>query len=401
METFECPTPEPLSDSIAITLLLAWLFYLTFVSRMIFAPLMPIIQEELNWSHARVGSLFLLQSIGATVAPVFVGWLTASIQHRGTLFVSNLMVGLSLILFTLLEKSTGSGIAMVLVGLSAGLHIPSAVATITAQVRKKDWGKAMGIHQIAPPANFISAPLIATLFLVYLTWQQIVFVMGLLNCMSAAVFLIFFKNSGRFPGKALHLSIVKEVVARKSFWLMVGLFSMAMAGTQGIYAMLPLYLVTEKSMDGVMANTLIGLSQIGGLIMVFFAGWVTDRVGIKKTLGTTLLLAGIFTILIGKLHGFWLIVSVSLQPVFVASFFPGAFAAVAQIAPPRLRSVNTALAPGFALLIGAGLVPAGIGYFAEWTSFSLGIVCTGLFILFGPLLANGLILGQYDDEDGC
>lgn len=89
MVDVECPMPEPFSASTGITVLLTWLFYLTFASRMIFAPLMPVIQEQLHWSHAQAGSFFLMQSIGLAVAPMFVGLFTASIRHRGTLFVSN------------------------------------------------------------------------------------------------------------------------------------------------------------------------------------------------------------------------------------------------------------------------------------------------------------------------
>ena len=41
---YDCPMPEPFSDKIGLTVSLAWLFYLGFVSRIILGPLMPAMQ---------------------------------------------------------------------------------------------------------------------------------------------------------------------------------------------------------------------------------------------------------------------------------------------------------------------------------------------------------------------
>jgi len=38
-----------------------------------------------------------------------------------------------------------------MLGVAAGLHMPSAMATITAMVNRQEWGKALAVHQTAPP----------------------------------------------------------------------------------------------------------------------------------------------------------------------------------------------------------------------------------------------------------
>ena len=50
------------------------------------------------------------------------------------------------------------------------------------------------------------------------------------------------------------------------------LFSLAIISTLGIYTMLPLYLIAEHSIDRNLANTLIALSRISGVIMTFIGG---------------------------------------------------------------------------------------------------------------------------------
>ena len=182
---------------------------------------------------------------------------------------------------------------------------------------------------------------------------------------------------------------------------MVGLFAMAMGGTVGIYTMLPLFLVTERGMDLTRANTLLGLSQISGLFMVFIAGWVTDRIGQKTAMGVILLAGGILTILLGVLRGGWLVAGIFVQPAFLSSFFPGAFAALSRVTPPNMRSVVSAIGPPTAFLLGGGLIPAFVGYAGETYTFSLGLIAVGCFMLAGPLLVVFLKLGEHDEEEGC
>ena len=182
---------------------------------------------------------------------------------------------------------------------------------------------------------------------------------------------------------------------------MVLLFAMAMGGNAGIYAMLPLFFVNERGMDLNFANTMIGLSQISGMVMVFVAGWVTDKVGQKPAMATALLTTAVFTILLGILKGPFLLVVLFIQPAVLSSFFPAAFAALSRIAPPALRSVSSALGPPAAFMIGGGVLPAVIGYLGETYTFSIGIVLAGCFMMISPLLIYFLKLGQYDDEAGC
>lgn len=67
-------------------------------------------------------------------------------------------MALVLIPFSFVDSLWAMRFLMLGVGLAGGLHTPSAIATITAQVQKKDWGKALSVHQSAPPLSFVLAP---------------------------------------------------------------------------------------------------------------------------------------------------------------------------------------------------------------------------------------------------
>jgi NNP family nitrate/nitrite transporter-like MFS transporter len=165
--------------------------------------------------------------------------------------------------------------------------------------------------------------------------------------------------------------------------------------------MLPLFLVNERGFELGSANTLIGLSQVSGVFMVFAAGWITDKIGQKPTMVMALLGTAILTILLGLVQGTTLVVVLFLQPAVLSSFFPAAFAALSRIAPPAMRSVTNALGPPLAFLLGGGVLPALIGYMGETYTFSTGIVVFGGFMILGPVLIPFLKLGQYDGQSGC
>lgn len=396
----ECPMPESFRDRIGLTFFIGWLFYLGFVTRVLFAPLMPAIEQDLGISHSQSGSLFLMISIGYLAAPLCSGLISSKIKHQGTLKMSAWLVGLSLLPFGIVHSLWAVRILLMLIGLAAGIHLPSAIATITGEIRKDDWGKALSVHQSAPPLSFVTAPLIATLLMNWFSWRMVLVAWAGVALVSAIAYTVG-GSGGDFRGRLPDRQNVILILSRPSFWIMVVLLAMAMGGNAGIYAMLPLFLVNTHGMDLAKANTLLGLSQVSGLAMVFVAGWLTDRVGQKPAMAGALLAAGVTTVLLGLLKGGWLLLVIFLQPMVLNAFFPAAFGALSRVAPPAVRSVTNALGPPLSFLIGGGIIPWIIGHLGERYSFSAGIVLAGCFIVSGPGLLFFLKLGQYDDQAGC
>ncbi len=397
---YDCPMPESFQDKMWMTTSLASLFFLAFATRVLFGPLMPEIEKELGFTHAQAGHMFFVLSFGYMLAPACSGLLSSRIDHLGALKVSAWMLGAALLPFAFIESIPALTVCLVLAGFSGSLHLPSAVATITAEIQKSDWGKGLAVHQCAPPLSFILAPIIAAVFLNWVSWRQILVFWGVLAVIAALLFTIFGRG-GEFPGKVMSPANMKKVVRIPSFWLMVIVFALAMAGNSGIIAMLPLFFVTERGMELSTANSLIGISQVSGLLVVFFAGMIADKIGARRFMGITMILTGILTIAIGLLKGPLLVVALFIQPAVLTAFFPAAFAALSRIAPPSMRSVTSALGPPLAYLVGAGLIPVAIGHMAEEFSIGSGIVFAGVLMLVVPVLVSFLQLGQYDSEPGC
>jgi len=380
-------------------LFLTLLFFLTFISRFIFSPLMPEIVRSLSIDQGQAGSVFFTGSLGAFAGSIASGWIATRLKHKWTMVFAIILSGSALVFlyfFTSLPAVRGT---MLVMGLAAGMLMPSCVATITAIVSTGDWGKALAVQQMAPPLALLLGPMIIVVFESWFTWTT---TLAYLGCFIILVGLLFawFGNMGDFPGDPPNISLLKTILCQKSFWLMIILFSLGIGAQIGIYTMLPLYLITERNLAGDSANTILGFSQVSALFMTFVSGWITDRIGEKRTIFIFLFLSGIVTLLIGSLSGSWLKVMVFLQPAMIVCYFPPGFAALSRIVQPNLRSLASTFGPPVAFVLGSGVMPIFLGYMGDNYSIGLGIIIVGGIIIAGSFLVQPLKLLEKLD-DGC
>jgi NNP family nitrate/nitrite transporter-like MFS transporter len=394
-----CPIPETFQSMFWNIIFLTLVFFITFISRFIFSPLLPTICNELNISYSQAGSIFLVGSFGGFIGAFFSGFISSRIDHRGTLTVSLFGVSVALFACVFMTSLMTIRIAMFVLGMAAGCNLPSITAIITAIVSRPDWGKALAVQQIAPPSSLILGPLLTVFFLAWFSWRIL---MGSIALFTLAIAILLFKviRLGDFPGDAPKLSLARTILSKRSFWIMIVLFALGMGGQVGVYAMLPLYLVTDRGMNTEAANTLIGISQISALFMTFFAGWITDKIGERKAIALFLSISGVITILLGLLSGFWLKVMVFLQPALIACYFPAGFSALSRIVQPDCRSLATSWVAPTAFILGGGLLPTALGYMGQVYSFGAGISLAGLIIAIGFPLT--FMLDLIDKlEEGC
>ncbi|MBW1980474.1 MAG: MFS transporter [Deltaproteobacteria bacterium] len=383
--------PQSLRSHLSAILLLAAIFFLNFLARITLAPLLPTIEQDLHIGHTMAGSLFFFISVGYFLSLLASGFVASRLTHRTTIIISATAVGAALLAVSRSSNLLEVRLGLFLLGLAAGLYLPSGISTLTSLVSPEKWGKALAIHEIAPNLAAVAAPLIAEVLLHWFFWRT---VLALLGGASLVVGLIYFcfGRGGQFLGRAPQMAFVKSLLARPAFWITTLLFGLAIGASLGVYAMLPLYLVTERGFDRSWANTLVGLSRISGLLMAFVAGWATDRFGAKRTISGVFLLTAVSTVLLGAVPSRGIVIIVFIQPLLAVSFFPAGLAALSCLEPPSSRNVAISLTIPFAFVLGAGAIPTGIGIMADRGSFAGGFIVVGLLILSGFVLSLSLKL---------
>jgi len=376
---------ETFRTQLSPLLLIASIFLLNFTARIIAAPLLPTIEKDLGFSHGDAGSLFLFLSIGYFISLLGSGHISSRITHRKTIAVSAIAVGAALSLLSFSKTLFTMRCCVFLLGISAGIYLPSGITTVTSLVKPRHWGKAVAIHELAPNLSFILTPLLAEILLHWFIWRNILFFVGIVSVIVGMVFPQLGKG-GNFSGEAPNFSSIKKILEIPAFWILIVLFSLAITSTLGIYNMLPLYLVTEHGMSLDWANSLVGTSRISTLGMAFLGGWATDRFGSKPIMIGVFFVTGILTVLIGMVSTYWIAAVVFLQPVLAVCFYPAGFAALSTISTPENRNMAISLTIPVAFVLGGGVVPALIGIMADNGYFSWGITLSGAMIMMGFFL---------------
>ena len=392
MATPEIPnastTGLPFKRSIGPLLILMGVFFANFTSRLLLAPLLPTLEIDLKLDHSQAGSLFLYSSAGYFISLLGSGFVAAKLTHRLSIIISALALCLAQFGMALADSFATLGLALFGVGLACGLYLPCGMAAIYGLIRSSDWGKAVAVHELAPNLSFLAIPVLCTLLLTVFPWQQTIALFGLLTLVMGLLFT-FRGKGGRFRGQTPTLSALKTLASHPSFWIMVPVFSLSIGSSIGIYTMLPLYLVAERGMDQSWANTLVSLSRIISVATAFAAGWLTDRIGIKRALKSYLLISGLCSLCLGLVPDSLLVLFLFLQPMATVCFFPAGFATLARVGPRETRnlSISFIIPPSF--LVGTGAVPALIGVMGDMGYFGWGISLVGVLVIATvPLLTR-------------
>jgi len=373
---------QPFRKALPTLFMIAFVFLVIFLCRVIFSPLMPSIQAEMGFSHSQAGRLFFFLAVGGGMGLLSNGFVSRVLIHRQTIALSVFLSGSALFVTSQSPGYVSLAACMVITGWASGLYLPSGLATITSIASAKDWGKALAVHDIAPNLSFLLAPLLAESVLYFASWRTTLLILGTIQILAAVIFNMFGRG-GASHGQAPNPQVFAYIVKQPAFWIFVAFFGLAIGMGLGLYSMLPLYLISEHQFQRETANLLLALSRITGLLGTLVSGYFTDRLGAKRTLAFYFVFAGASSALLGLSHGPLLVAAVFIQPVAATCFFPAGLTALSKAFTEEFRSVAVSLIIPVATLFGQGLVPAMLGYLGQQGAFYLGFVIMGCILLTG------------------
>ena len=145
-------TDAPLSrkSQLFLLALLTAIFFVNFISRVVLAPLMPVIEQDLHLGHAGAGGIFMLIAIGYAAGLFGSGFVSSRLTHRRTIVTAALSCGCSILLIASSQSLWAIRFGLILLGISTGIYLPSGMTTITSSIPPIHWGKAISVHELAP-----------------------------------------------------------------------------------------------------------------------------------------------------------------------------------------------------------------------------------------------------------
>jgi len=379
-------SPLPFTPVLPALTLLTTVFLANFLARTMFGPLLLPISEHLGRSLTASANLFVCLAGGYSISVLCAGFVSQRLGHKGTIVASVVGIGIGLLGLAGSDTFTSFSIWITLMGVGAGLYMPSGVVTITEITPPAYWGQAFSIHELAPNLAFIAAPFISELFMGSLGYAALFRLLGVACLILAALYALRGPRTVR-PGMAPVLGNIKTIVTRPAFWIMVLLFVLAVGVEIGIYNLVPAFLVMEKGTTREMANIILGCSRTASLVFLPATGWIIRRIGYRRTLALCLLGTGLTTLLAGYGPLWWSVTMLTLQPIFVVCFFPVGFAVLALVCPKATGDLSVSLTVTCTSIIGAGLIPAVLAWSGERFSFALSFTLFGAVLFAVSLLA--------------
>ncbi len=370
-------------------LFLFWsLWYINFSAKSITSPLMPLIEDEFAITHAMSGVLFFCFWVGNTISVFYAGFLSLKIGYKRSILLSFYGMTITFIFLRFASSYLPFAGFAFLLGMASGIYLPCGIPLITAVFEPKNWGKAISVHETAAGFSMLTVPFFVAFIISIMNWKSVFFIMSG-ACLIVGIVLHIFSPDPR-PEKAEKTGMM-NIVRRKDFWIMTVLWSSCAIASMGIYNVVPLFLVKERGIQIEAANTIFGISRIGGFIAMISVGFIIDRFNLKKLLLILLLAAGLSTMAIAVINIPWLLsIMLFLQATFSVVFFPAGLVAISKLTTLGERSVFTGILMSMSGIIGPGLSPIILGAIADVWSFQVGILGAGFLITSACILVRYL-----------
>ncbi len=356
------------------------LWFLAFSTRTSLSPLLPVIEDELHLSHALAGGLYLALSIGYTLSLLLSGVLAPRIGYKRSILIGYVALAGALACPWFARDYTVLLGIFFLVGAGSGLYLPSAIPLITRIFDTRHWGKALAFHDTAASISILAIPFLTTLTLYFLDWRGFFLILGGFCLVGVTLFGLLVPDAP--PQSEEVRGSLLRIFRRPDFRIMAVLWMVAATASMGLYSILPLFLVKEKGIPLDTANTLFGLSRIGGVFATVLAGFLADRFGVRRVLLFILLITGLSTVGIALAPSFLLlVVMLFIQAPLSNGFFPVGLVAISKLSDTGERSLFTGATISGGTIAGLGLAPLCLGAAADVWSFQAGILVAGGIIM--------------------
>jgi MFS family permease len=354
---------------------------------------LPLIRAEFGLTRTEIG---LVTGGAFAVGGVALVWLSLLADRHGRRTLMEVATVVSSLFVAAHALVAGiASLMLVRAGSVAtgGLLYPATGALVAEEAPPRIRGMMTGLLQVAYPIGWFLASLLATVLLAAYDWR-VLFLTGLLSLPFVFVIRRVVRESTRFtPVAAASRPRFRELFApalrRRTLTLFIAQYCFVIA-YGGAFLFAPIYFHEERGFDIADTATLVGLSNLIGVVGYALAAWVGEFHLTRRT--TTIiwtLLGGVFLMaFLWLTEGYWQsMAAFSLMAVFLLGTAAVKFAYIAELFPTRLRATGIAFSGSFAVTLGQATGPALIGWIADRHGWNLAMSLGAAL----PLFAAGLL----------
>lgn len=344
-----------------------------------FYLLLPLIGRELGLSYTEIGLIMTVQHLAGAISNIPGGILVDTVGKKGYLMAASLFwVGFPYALMSLTHNFWMLLVCVTLVGIGNNLWHPAAIPTLALRYPDRK-GLVLSFHGMGGNLGEAFAPFVVGALLAWFSWRTVVVVNVVPGIVMAALILLllgaFTMVKGR-EGHAINTSSASRstrdyladflsLLRNKALMLVSWSAAFRTMTQTGLLTFLPVYLAYELNYSPFVVGICVTLLQGAGFIAGPFAGHLSDKMGRKRVVISSMLLTGVM------ITGMALAGKSVLFVFFIAlvGFFLYAMRSVLQAwaiecTPRHLAGTGVGLQFGITA-IGASVAPALFGMIAD------------------------------------
>jgi MFS family permease len=394
-----------------VFLLNAIIFFFQAMTKNLYPPLLIPLREAFLIDNAQAGLLVTLAFFGYALTRYPSGVIADQIGCTKTVLIGSAAMVLSFIGVAFTPSYPMLALMTFILGVSSGIYVTAGYTLAVIIGSRKRATTATAAFETFGLVSSIIAPLVVTIFVIYLNWQLLFALCGIMLALATLMFYKKRKLANQFESDyamqngfndqtsekgsnallsriLVSTAVFKDPTIRRFLiWsTLVGGFG-ALSLT-GISSFIPTFLVEERNYSFDLANRMYMIVAVTGISTKIAIGWLADRFGSIRVMFINLLLLMLFYFALTLAHEHWLVI-VILALIGAASLNANTLinAYVLRSMPPKYQGT------GFGLFSTAYTVIYSFGpYITGLLSGIVGLERAMQFSLFGIIIAIGLIL---------
>ncbi|HUP95037.1 MAG TPA: MFS transporter [Burkholderiales bacterium] len=369
-----------------------------------FYLLLPLIGKELGLSYTEIGLIMTIQHFAGAVSNLPGGMIVDTVGQKGYLMAASLFwVGVPYAFMSITHDFWMLLVCVTLVGIGNNIWHPAALPTLAYRYPERK-GLVLAFHGMGGNMGEAIAPIVVGALLAWFSWRTVVVINVVPGITMALLILLMLgafatrsagadgiNASGDARSVRDYLRDYGTLLRNKALMLVSVSAAFRTMTQAGLLTFLPVYLAYELGYSPFVVGISMALLQVAGFIAGPIGGHLSDRMGRRRIVMSSMLLTGVMLIgmvLAGKSVLF--VVFVALVGFFLYAMRAVLHAWAIESTPKNLAGSAVGIQFGVTSL-GASVSPLLFGAIADATSVYMGfyflagtIICANLLVFFMP-----------------
>lgn len=356
---------------------------LIFYQRLLYAPLVPLIQGEFSLLYLHIGIVPSAMMILTAIGYIASGWLIHKYGSKKTIIIAFIVCAITSIIIGATRNYLQLVIFQSLIGICESLYYLPAVVLIAYWFPPDKLGKAIGIIESGLNMGSFTVFGIGGIIALSIGWRS-AYILIAIPALIIATLNYKFSHEPEYVEAST--ASYRDVLSDSYAWVLAILSAIFFLDWYSIWEFAPTYLVNIKGLSLTFAGFLTSIMLAVATPLAFMGGALSDKFSPKKVGLIYFLILAISLFIIGLgLKVYWLATALLVAASFLVGIFPILVKAASQYFPLEKQTAVYMLL----LIVGYGggsLGPTLFGYITDISSFETAYFMLSLITITAVLI---------------